>query len=193
MVEAASQPITWISTAEAERLVGEIYFSKAKGFIYGWLAAKKVRWRCAELKGRRRDCDPGNGDPGFWKREHRGVQLRGRLDENWAHRRETVNQAVLCDYWAFGIEVVQDNLAKLLPNVRIDVRVMLAKTWVTATAKQMKANGEIREGINKTDFAKELARRMALAATSDPTVRPSRFESIRNELENWGLWPVTLI
>jgi hypothetical protein len=79
------------------------------------LKEKKLRWQCAELKGRRRDSDPGNGDPSFWT----GAELTGRPDENWVRRRvlepgRPINRrpVVLADYVAFGIVVVREVRAR---------------------------------------------------------------------------------
>ena len=63
-----------------------------------------------------------------------------------------------------------------------------SKTWVTAEAERMKTANEI--PALKTDFAKELARRMKKAALADPSIRPVQWETIMNRLASWGLWLV---
>jgi hypothetical protein len=55
-----------------------------------------------------------------------------------------------------------------------------AKTLIEDEAKRMKRDGEIPEGILKTDFAKALA--------SKAGVTP---KYVRNNLKAWGLWPVS--
>jgi hypothetical protein len=84
------------------------------------LITGEVPWRCAELIGRRRDSDPGVGDPRFWVRESKWVQVQSRPRENWARRRVLKpvphqRHRVLCDYEAVGIELVKERVLGLLP------------------------------------------------------------------------------
>lgn len=65
--------------------------------------------------------------------------------------------------------------------------------WITAEAKRMKAAGEIRDGIRKTNFAKLLAARMRKAARSDESLRVVGSPHIKNNLSAWGLWPISVI
>jgi hypothetical protein len=65
--------------------------------------------------------------------------------------------------------------------------------WIADEVKRMKEAGEIPPGINITDFAKELERRMRNAAKIDESLRPIKARTIENGLRTWGLWPITSI
>jgi hypothetical protein len=68
-----------------------------------------------------------------------------------------------------------------------------ARDWIVAEAKHMKYCDEIREGMIKTNFAKELARRMDAAFASGRAPRPVGYPYIKNKLFTWGLWPISSI
>ena len=57
----------------------------------------------------------------------------------------------------------------------------------------MKTAGEIPPDIRITDFARELENRMLKAAATDKSIRPIKWRSIKNELRDWGLWPIDSI
>jgi hypothetical protein len=122
VAQAANRDTTWISYAEALRLAGEIYGSKAGAIVGRLLKEKKLRWQCAEIRGQRRASDPDNGDPNFWT----GAELTGRPEEGWVRRRvlepgRPINRrpAVLADYIAFGIEFAREDLIANLPAAAI--------------------------------------------------------------------------
>jgi hypothetical protein len=68
-----------------------------------------------------------------------------------------------------------------------------AGVWITAEAKRMKEANEIPPDITITDLARVLERRMQKAATTNKSLRPITWRSIKNKLPEWGLWPVTSI
>ena len=68
-----------------------------------------------------------------------------------------------------------------------------AAAWIAAEASRMKAANEIPPDIRITDFARELARRMDKAATSDRSIRPIKSRSIEKKLRDWALWPTSSI
>jgi hypothetical protein len=68
-----------------------------------------------------------------------------------------------------------------------------ARGWIVAEAKHMKYCDEIREGMTKTNFAKDLARRMGTAFASGRAPRPVGYLHIKNKLFAWGLWPISSI
>jgi hypothetical protein len=68
-----------------------------------------------------------------------------------------------------------------------------AGAWIAAEASRMKAANEIPPDIRITDFARELARRMEKAATSDRSIHPIKSRSIEKKLRDWGLWPTSSI
>jgi hypothetical protein len=133
VVEAGDQTTTtWILLAEAVRLVATAYgysLKLAENDLVRWLREGKVRWR-GELRGRKRDVDPGEGSADFWKAGPRGgpyVEMRGPLSESRWHRKTLASDAYrfvrlgervrrpgpLSDYAFFRIEVAQEDLAKL--------------------------------------------------------------------------------
>jgi hypothetical protein len=67
-----------------------------------------------------------------------------------------------------------------------------AGAWITAEARRMKAANEILPDIRISDFARELEGRMK-SATTNKSLRPIKWRSIKNKLREWGLWPVTSI
>jgi hypothetical protein len=92
----------------------------------------------------------------------------------------------------YGITVSRAHVVALLPEETGEHEEAAAsKVWIAAEARRMKAAGEIPTKI--TDFARDLARRMRKAADADRSIRPIKWESIRNMLPKWDLWPVTLI
>ena len=98
-----------------------------------------------------------------------------------------------CTGWQVAItslerSIIMDPAADGWPGSRIyDLRFFSAesattKVWVTAEARRLKTAGEIRQGINKRDFAKQLAK-----------AGSANYDYIRNNLSAWGLWPVESI
>jgi hypothetical protein len=71
----------------------------------------------------------------------------------------------------FGIKVSRARRSPMRP----------AKTLIGDEAKRMKRDGEIREDILKTHFAKALASKAGV----------SSWRYVRNNLKAWGLWPVS--
>ncbi len=54
----------------------------------------------------------------------------------------------------------------------------------------MKMAGAISPDTAITDLAKELEKRMKRAARCEPSLRPVSWRYIKNELANWGVWPM---
>jgi hypothetical protein len=82
----------------------------------------------------------------------------------------------------------------LLPNEsRESEEVLGAGAWIAAEARRMKDANEISPHMGITDFARELERRILKAATTNKSLRPIKWRSIKNKLREWGLWPVTSI
>jgi hypothetical protein len=153
VAEAAAQTITWILLAKAVRLVAAAYgysLKLAEADLMRWLGKGRIRWR-GELRGRKRDTDPGEGSAEFWKAGPRGgpdVEMRGPLSESRMHRKTLASDAYrfvrlgervrrpvpLSDYAFFRIEVAQEDLAELakLPAAPAETAV---PTPIVATAK----------------------------------------------------------
>ena len=137
MVKAGDQ-VTWGLLSAAMLAVTDAYQSPklAESQLLQWLLASQLRWRSSLLKGRKRDSDPGEGSAEFWNGGP-SVRLRVRWQESWARRttrapgRLVVRPVVhpggraaravpFSDYAFYRIEVAQQDLARLLPNTRIE-------------------------------------------------------------------------
>jgi hypothetical protein len=68
-----------------------------------------------------------------------------------------------------------------------------AAVWIAAEARRMKADGEILPDIRITKFSRDLADRMKKAAENNQSIRPVKWTFIKNNLRDWGLWPVSRI
>ena len=65
--------------------------------------------------------------------------------------------------------------------------------WITAEARQLKADGEITKSMSKTELAKLLAQRSQGAFKARKIKKPLTLRYIRNQLEAWDLWPISSI
>ena len=181
MPEATEQTITtWasISSVDAMALFTKIYQSKviAEEKILRGLAAGQVRWDCLELIIRKkRDLDPGRGDPKFW---HRLPRSAIHLPEGWARRREMlVNRRPpieLCDYRAVGLIFAYEDLIGLLPPAE------QARLAAEAEAEaEAKAEAAVREAENETVAAPEAEEVKEEAEMPEPANEPEfQVESI---------------
>ena len=76
------------------------------------------------------------------------------------------------------------------------VRRVTAKEWITAEAQRLKRLDPIPADLTtKTGFAKLLADNMGRAAAWDHwiSIRPVKWTHIKNNLQGWGLWPISAI
>ena len=121
---------------------------------------------------------------GAWTVE--ATQMNRKLPEE-AHEHKEVRGA-----GAWTVEARQMN-RKLPEEAHEHKEVRGAGAWIAAEARRMKKAAEIPQDIKITDFAKELERRMCKAANVDRSPRPIKWQSIRNKLGDWGLWPITSI
>jgi hypothetical protein len=195
----------WISLRDARALVVEAYGATqlAEKLLTKWLGQGLVRWSCKrfeaarlpDLAERQRKADAAfwfldgdvaysEGDPAFWRRS-----LEINWEESWASQMyvERGNKA-------YGIRVAREDVLAQLPEQPGDreaATLVASARWIAAEARHMKGTGQIPSRI--TDFAKELAQRMDKAADSDRSLRRLKWQSIRNRLHEWKLWPETLI
>jgi len=65
--------------------------------------------------------------------------------------------------------------------------------WITAEARQLKADGEITKGMSKTELASLLEHQSQGAAEAGKLKKPLTLRYIRNQLDAWGLWPISSI
>ena len=199
MAKANGKPITWILLSEAKARVASFYQSPeiAEQRLTQWLLAGKLRWRSECLDGSKQNHDPGSGDPDFWRwptynptASNPGVTLPFLItwEQSKAWRDSCDGQHV---YTFYRIEVAEDDLAKLMPAGDVDGD--STKAWITAKVKDMKAEGEIPDGITKTKFAQLLEGQIKAAARRGDAVKPVGYRHIANSLELWGLWPISSI
>jgi hypothetical protein len=73
------------------------------------------------------------------------------------------------------------------------VVVMPTKTWIIAEAQQLKAAGKITKGMSKTELAHLFERRSQDAAKTGQLKKSITFRYIRNQLDAWGIWPISSI
>jgi hypothetical protein len=109
---------------DAKALALEVYQSErlTERLVAGFLFAGKIRARCLDMEGLKRESDPGPDNPAFWQVELAGPVRGGarqvirilRIDwnESCAHRKITA----LHGYSAYRIEIVREDLLKLLPR-----------------------------------------------------------------------------
>jgi hypothetical protein len=195
MAKADSNVTTWILLRDALALVMQVYQAAgiSERLLIQWLADGKVRWRSLHLEGYQ---PVPNLDTGveFWQPFDPGRTRQVVSTVNWLE--SSAHRGGMGGCMAYRIELVQDDVVALLPAVDgMDAPpgFIPGSTWISAEARRMKGAGEISPRISKTDLAKALAHRMLKASEQDPTVRPIGWESIRNRLGEWGLWPITSI
>src|SRR6266852_3423547 len=161
------------------------------------------------LKNGKQSSDPRSGDSNFWEAVTRmdWAENWARYDvavtrtnpvENWIRCDVTMRteRVVLRSYVLLRIEVALEDVARRLADVAaVDLNAILApagseirspdskvdsKVWLMAEARRMKAAGAIPPGMSKTDFARELERRMQEAAKVDRSIKPIKLRTIVN-------------
>ena len=195
---------TWISLSDARALVIEAYGAtqKAETLLKKWLGEERVRWTCklfeparvADLAALQRESAAAgivltvatvassNGDPAFWR-----ADLEIKWAESWARKKYMHGGA-----GAYTVTVVREDVLAQLPAEPDEPEGMAASwIWLAAEASQMRAAKKI--PALKSEFARELAKRMLRAAIADHSLRPIQWESIRNDLSKYDLWPPDLI
>ncbi|MBR0742104.1 hypothetical protein JQ581_34725 [Bradyrhizobium liaoningense] len=192
-----SIPIDWIwliqALQEATRVLGSRRLAKRR--LKQWMATKELPWICTSLdlldeKGQVMT-GPLLGSVFllldlFWDATSHWIDW----EDNCAGENELGAVQVT------GISVSRERLFALLPlagELRTGEQSRGAAAWITGEATRMKVANEIPENIKITHFAQELERRMRKTALSDKSLRPIGWRSIKNELRNWGLWPITTI
>jgi hypothetical protein len=206
MAKAVDKSITWILLSEATARVVSAYQSRefAERQLTNWLSAGELRWRSACLEGSRRNSDPGSGDPEFW----RGIQVPllqppappwiCLAPATWSIIKWDQSCAWRDGYTFYRIEVAEADLTKLLPVDGINEDdAGTTKAFVIAEIKRMKAAGEIpsicTKGKGKTELAKLIVERVKIAVRRGVLTKPVDYRHIVNNLELWGLWPISSI
>jgi hypothetical protein len=62
--------------------------------------------------------------------------------------------------------------------------------WCRDRVVALKAAKEIRAGIRISDLARRLKDELLVAADEDNTLAPLKWQSIKNGLPEWGVWPL---
>ena len=187
----------WIPLSEAKQLVVDTYESKelAERLLVEWLGEAKVRWRSKRFEGPSASAlataatgiDYGSapviacseGDAAFW---------HTRLKINWEEN------SAIGSACAYGIEVAREDVLALLPEEPGEPEEpATAKVWIVEEARQMKRDGKIPKGINKTDFAQLIEERMIKAVRAGTVKKAVGWPYIKNQLSDWGLWPISSI
>jgi hypothetical protein len=128
MAKAGTKFNTWILLSEAKARADSAYQSPefAERQLTKWLLARELPWRSKQLEGSKRDCDPGSGDPEFWREPVPPPQAPGELlvvpdlqpfliitwDKSCARRRRDYTDS----YTLYRIEVAAEYLERLLPR-----------------------------------------------------------------------------
>jgi hypothetical protein len=89
--------------------------------------------------------------------------------------------------------VVREDVLALLPEEpagSAEASRKTAKDWLTAEVKRIKVAREIIPN-SKTELAKLLEGRIEAAARRGEVTKPVRYRHIVNNLEAWGLWPIS--
>jgi hypothetical protein len=200
-----SSTIDWIWLHDALMLAiprfGSVVLAEIR--LKEWLAAGELPWSCMQWDGLDAEgiarLDQENrvsivgyiipsvayheGDPQFWRANYKIY-----WKQNWARQQATGGARAL------GIKVSREHLVALVPDEsREGEEVHGAGAWIAAEAKRMKDANEISPDIGISDFARELEGRLQKAATTNKSLRPIKWRSIKNKLPEWGLWPVTSI
>jgi hypothetical protein len=122
MAKAGTKFNTWILLSEAKARADSAYQSPefAERQLTKWLLAGELPWRSKQLEGSKRDCDPGSGDPEFWREPVPPPQtllfqlhlLIITWDKSCARRRWDYTDS----YTFYRIEVAAEYLDELLPR-----------------------------------------------------------------------------
>ena len=191
MAKAATEDSTWTLLSEAKILAVEVYQSPsfAEQLIRRWLEAGRIRWRCLTMEGRHHDLDRGPGSRQFWQEvDHPGQRgpQQVALYINWAESSARRHRRT-----AYRIELVREDLEKLLGTYGADQEATASAKWCAAYARRLKDEGKLNRSTSKIELATLISKGTVKARKSG--VRTLQPRSIANELENWGLWPIDKI
>lgn len=193
-----SNAIHWIWLIEALQEAIKVLGSKrlARRRLKQWMATGELPWICMSL-----DLLDEKGQVMTWPQLGSVffvLNLFWDATSHWIDWEDNcAGENELGAVQAMGMSVSRERLfALLLPpgELRAGGKSRGAAAWITGEVRRMKAAGEIPADIKITDLAHKIEQRMADAAKRDPlSLRAIKWKSIRNQLVEWGLWPVTLI
>jgi hypothetical protein len=187
MAKASGKITTaWISYSQAKELASEylgdpefVECALRKGLVAG-----EIPWRCARFDAPTHYSGPGPGDPKFFEEdlntnEFGNPRLLVRFQGDSAKRSDGA--------LALGLELDRNALVrlKLLPPDG-DGDDTNAKVWVRRVAEDLKRFGKLDAITKKTEFARRIK------GAAPPGVKAS-VEYIRDNVEEWGLWPTSKI
>jgi hypothetical protein len=187
-----------------------------------WLHYEKIGWRYITAYGLPRQGRTKEQEADkLWLEHPERVLIEWR--ESFARKdlQKGVDGKILYYVIVVGIEIVREDLGWMLKTLRRDevaevpspaqpivepevplpapevslpaqpIVEPIGAEWVADEAKRMKAAGVIPP--LKSEFARELERRMRTAAETNRSMRPLKASYLENQLRNWGLWPASII
>jgi hypothetical protein len=197
---------TWISLSVARDLATPVILSPrfAEAQIMKWLHYEKIGWRYITAYGLPRQGRTKEQEADkLWLEHPERVLIEWR--ESFARKdlQKGVDGKILYYVIVVGIEIVREDLERMLKALRRDevaevpspaqpiVEPIAGAKWIADEAKRMKAARAIPS--LQSEFARELDRRMHIAAETDRSIRPLKASYIENQLRSWGLWPASTI
>jgi len=181
MAKADDDTITaWEFASEARDRLAKHYGGRktAENIIREGLNADTLPWDFMHLEGR----DPGFRDKRFWTEYNPppgfiwGQVVTVNYEENSVSRPECTIR---------GFKVAKDYTDKLL-----GVDLPKSAVWCIAEAQRLKLAGKLDSVKTKTKFAEMLHKQMCKEFGEANALT---IGSIRNQLKNWGLWPISAI
>jgi hypothetical protein len=81
------------------------------------------------------------------------------------------------------------------PNTASKSKLSPSAQWCCNRVRELKTAGQISKDIAITTLARRLEKELKVAVDADDTdsLRDLKYRSIRNELQNWGVWPLDRI
>ena len=195
MAKAKPEAITWIRYSQAKALASEYLGDPdfVEREIRRCLAAGEIPWQCVRFDASEGYSGPGPDDPKFWKID--GVVHQRMRDGSFilgVHGVDTKGDSATRSDGAVasGIDLGRSALVrlKLLPPDDIDGDEALAKVWAPRVARDLKRAGKLNQVNYKTELA-NLILAAGVAAGRDKVGMPY----VRDNLEEWELWPISKI
>ena len=207
---APARTAPWL---QEQFVAGKLRWRYWECYPYGW--SKDL----FKDKPRRLD-EPVMGDPAAWRQPHKVCWEEGRLEvvNMFGDGRELHGIEVLrADAEALGLLPTEPQQPALAGMAQLSAMPGLAAApaatelpgpellhpdaqntarWLTEEAKRMKAAGEIRAGISKTEWSEKLATQMKDAAEArrlPSHLRPVSALYIRDKLSAWDIYPIDQI
>jgi hypothetical protein len=148
-----------------------------------------VPWRCERFNTSPQYSGPGPGDPKFFETSTDPIIVNGCDYGNVHSVRFEGDSAERTDgAVAGGVELDRSVLVrlKLLPPDVVDGDDTNAKAWAPRVAQDLKRAGKLDEITKKTEYAR-------LIKDAGPPGSKAGVAYIRDNVENWDIWPISKI